>query len=238
MTAEWQSMTWPSEFAVRIVVQPSLGVAAARNRGVDEASGELILFTDDDCQVDNQWIVSHVRRLEREPRALVMGRVLNGLPQNPWSGTHQALHDVVVEWFNQPGSGPGFFTGNNFSLRRADWRTLGGMRADWKICGGEEREFVLRWAGQGGRVVIDPAAIVRHFHDLTAMRFLGQQFRYGRGAWLAHRGELQKRDLYRRILTSMPGVGGRARLAASQAAVAAGMMYEAAVGSKQKGVDL
>src|SRR2546422_968332 len=41
---------------VRYVRENAPGTARARNRGVVEATGELIAFTDDDCIVDSRWL--------------------------------------------------------------------------------------------------------------------------------------------------------------------------------------
>jgi hypothetical protein len=112
------------------------------------------------------------------------------------------------------------------------------MHREWQVCGGEEREFALRWSARGGRVVIEDSAVVRHYHALTARKFFGQQFRYGRGARFAGGPHARNTELYRQILFAAPDWGGRARLALSQAAVAAGWAYQAALGKKRKAVSL
>lgn len=221
-------------FGARSVFQQTAGVAAARNLGAREARAGFLLFTDDDCLADPSWARLMCARLQREPHALVIGKVVNGLPANPWAVASQQLHDVVVEWFNGQPDQPGFFTGNNFAIRKDDWLAMGGMAEAWRVCGGEEREFVQRWAERGGKVVQEWSAVVRHCHQLSGSRFINQQFRYGRGAWYSARGRVQRFELYRRILTAAPDWPGRARLAASQLAVASGWAYEAISTLKHK----
>jgi glycosyltransferase involved in cell wall biosynthesis len=41
---------------VRIVAEGTPGVSAARNRGVAESRGEFIAFTDDDVEVEPNWL--------------------------------------------------------------------------------------------------------------------------------------------------------------------------------------
>src|SRR5687767_12512112 len=44
-------------FRVRVIRNEStLGPAASRNRGVHASRGALLLFTDDDCVVDPEWV--------------------------------------------------------------------------------------------------------------------------------------------------------------------------------------
>ncbi len=40
---------------VRLISQANSGPAAARNHGAEEARGEIILFTDDDCVPTPNW---------------------------------------------------------------------------------------------------------------------------------------------------------------------------------------
>jgi glycosyltransferase involved in cell wall biosynthesis len=46
----------PEGLPVRGVVEPTPGLSHARNRGVREASGAVVLFTDDDVRVPTEWI--------------------------------------------------------------------------------------------------------------------------------------------------------------------------------------
>jgi glycosyltransferase involved in cell wall biosynthesis len=41
---------------LRTVVEMKPGIPAARNRGIHEATGDIILFTDDDCEADREWV--------------------------------------------------------------------------------------------------------------------------------------------------------------------------------------
>jgi Glycosyl transferase family 2 len=44
------------DYPVRYVLESSPGLARARNRGIVEARGEVVAFTDDDCVVDRHWL--------------------------------------------------------------------------------------------------------------------------------------------------------------------------------------
>ena len=50
-------------WAVRIIRQERKSAAAARNRGVREARGEIVVFTDADCTADEKWLEKLVRPL-------------------------------------------------------------------------------------------------------------------------------------------------------------------------------
>ncbi len=52
---------------------------------------------------------------------------------------------------------------------------------------GEDRDWCLRLAAAGRRLVFEPAARVWHHQDLSPGQFWRQQSRYGRGAFRFHR---------------------------------------------------
>ncbi len=58
---------------LRSVVETTPGIAAARNRGIRESAGEIILFTDDDCVADPLWVESLVKPFYRDPNIGVVG---------------------------------------------------------------------------------------------------------------------------------------------------------------------
>ena len=70
---------WSGRLDLRVIRQDNAGPAAARNRGVQEARGTFIAFTDDDCLPEPQWLDTLVRAARERPGALVGGTTLNGL---------------------------------------------------------------------------------------------------------------------------------------------------------------
>jgi glucosyl-dolichyl phosphate glucuronosyltransferase len=70
---------------VRCVVEPRAGLSHARNRGVAEARGRYLCWTDDDVRPDPHWLAAYAEAFERHPAAaLFAGRVLPELePPSP-----------------------------------------------------------------------------------------------------------------------------------------------------------
>ncbi|MHB1208792.1 MAG: glycosyltransferase family 2 protein [Acidimicrobiales bacterium] len=52
---------------LRVLREDRPGISAARNKGINESSGDLIAFTDDDVRVDRQWLRAIADRLALEP---------------------------------------------------------------------------------------------------------------------------------------------------------------------------
>ncbi len=65
------------EFDVELLVEDEVqGSYAARNRGIENAEGEILAFTDADCTSEPEWITEGVKTLEEENADLVGGRVV------------------------------------------------------------------------------------------------------------------------------------------------------------------
>jgi glycosyltransferase involved in cell wall biosynthesis len=58
---------------LRTVVETTPGIPAARNRGIQEASGDIILFTDDDCEADPRWVENMVNPFYYNPHIGAVG---------------------------------------------------------------------------------------------------------------------------------------------------------------------
>ncbi len=59
---------------VHYIRQANRGPAAARNRGIQKATGELIAFTDDDCVPPPAWLSRLADGFKRHPHAASMNR--------------------------------------------------------------------------------------------------------------------------------------------------------------------
>ena len=69
---------------VRLVRQPRPGISAARNAGVAASTGEIVVFTDDDVQVDPSWLRAIAARFALHPEEqVVTGLVLPAELETP-----------------------------------------------------------------------------------------------------------------------------------------------------------
>lgn len=169
---------------VACVRQENAGPAAARNRGAAASDASILAFTDDDCRPEPGWLDRLALTVEAEPSALVGGRTVNALPDNPWSEASQQLVAYLYEYYLPP-SGPrprAFLTSNNMAVAREPFVAAGGFSELFPDAAAEDREFCERWMAAGRDLRRVPEAVVRHHHPLDAISFLEQHFRYGRGA--------------------------------------------------------
>ena len=170
--------------AVKFLRQHHAGPAAARNKGATCASGEFLVFTDDDCQPDPHWLTAFAEGFMATPEHLIGGRTLNALPGNFYSAASHAIIEVVYEHFNAS-SDALFFASNNFAVAAEIFRRLGGFDEDFITS--EDREFCDRWTHRGYLMTYAREALVRHAHSLTLGTLWRQHFGYGRGAFRFHR---------------------------------------------------
>jgi GT2 family glycosyltransferase len=71
-SVEWvESMPW-----VRLLTERRPGVAAAKNRGLDAATGAIVAFTDDDVVVDSGWLTAFARRFYEHPEEVGVGGLI------------------------------------------------------------------------------------------------------------------------------------------------------------------
>nr|MDT0665241.1 glycosyltransferase family A protein [Micromonospora sp. DSM 115978] len=79
----------------RYVAEPRAGLSRARNRGLAEATGDVVAFTDDDVKVDSRWVDGLARGFGR--RADV-GCVTGLVVARELDGPLQAYFDAKVSW--------------------------------------------------------------------------------------------------------------------------------------------
>lgn len=163
--------------------QPQSGPARARNRGALLAATHRLAFLDDDCVPNPGWLRKLWEASERFPAAMVGGRTTNLLSTNPYASASQLLIDYLYDYYGHDGGRSGrFFTSNNLSLPRRQFLELGGFDERFLKAAGEDREFCARWRDEGHSMVLEPAAMVGHAHNLSLRGFWRQHFNYGQAA--------------------------------------------------------
>ncbi|HEY5144018.1 MAG TPA: glycosyltransferase [Solirubrobacteraceae bacterium] len=185
---------------LRYVLEPRPGLSRARNRGVQEAAGDLLVFTDDDVRIEPGWLGALLGGLTRAPTVgCVSGPVFAAELATPsqlyfesrvrWSELlTQRIYDLDANRRDDPMypySAGHFGTGANFAADRATWVALGGMDpllgTGTSTMGGEDLDFFLRVLLSGRALAIEPRAVVWHYHRRDADQLPRQMYGYGVG---------------------------------------------------------
>lgn len=223
---------------IMLIEQSNTGPAQARNHGALVAHGELLAFTDDDCLPSPDWLRQLNKQHRKTPGALLGGKTVNFLPENPYSATSQMIIDIAYEHYNNSPRGCEFFASNNMAIPRADFMKIGGFHP--RLRTSEDREICDRWLATGRSMEYVESAVIEHSHFLTFYTFLWQHFRYGKGALNFYRCAMRQRrlrhgpnlDLQRKLLAAafkrssgISSLGKTALLCLSQMASLAGYLY-------------
>jgi GT2 family glycosyltransferase len=173
---------WTSKFELKLIRQNNTGPGGARNRGVAEARGEFLAFTDDDCLPTPTWLEKLVAALRANPQAMIGGSTFNGLKNDLFAETSQLILEMVYEHFNRDPANAYFFASNNMAMRRDNFLEIGSFDPSFRVAS-EDREFCDRWRMRGRSLVWERDALIEHRHAQTLADFCRLHFRYGRGAF-------------------------------------------------------
>jgi glycosyltransferase involved in cell wall biosynthesis len=197
--AALQAQSWPAEDFEIIVVdngstddleavrrlfprarwlqEPAPGSYAARNRGLRQAAGEIIAFTDSDCLPDADWLRQGVAALAAGGATVVGGEVPWLDPAGRALNAYEILETIM---FGLPSirdliEQRGFAITANLFTSRAVFGRVGEFDAGLLSAG--DREWVLRAVAKGEVLRYAAGAIVRHPRRSTREEFFRKQRR-------------------------------------------------------------
>ena len=154
-------------YTLTLLQQANRGPAAARNAGLRQAGGDIVIFVDDDCIPTPSLLAEHVASHEVEGLA-VIGRI-TWRPDLPITPFMRYIEADMFAYFNitVPFDAPFacFYTGNA-SVHRGSALAVGGFDEDFPRAMHEDIDFAYRLRRQGVRIVFNPHALV--LHDRTA----------------------------------------------------------------------
>jgi glycosyltransferase involved in cell wall biosynthesis len=171
-----------SALPMRYVYEGAAGSSHARNRAVEEARGDFILFIDDDAVAEPDWATEMLAEIERRQLDVACGLVLPRWSREPplWLGpslyVRLAVHDPALAVASPSGSETihNFFSAN-VGFRRRTFARFGNFREDLGVVednpmSGEDTELFARIIARGGAVGFAPRARVHHMISPDRMR--------------------------------------------------------------------
>lgn len=163
--------------ADQVLVIPHSGPAAARNAGLEVARGEIVLFTDADCQPSTTWLermvapfadatVAGVKGVYRTRQRAVVARLV----QLEYEYRYERM--ARVETID-------FVDAYSAAYRRHLITGAGGFDPAFPVPSAEDVDLSFRLARNGHRLIFVPQAWVWHRHPNQLRTYLARKARYG-----------------------------------------------------------
>ena len=180
---------------VKIFTQPNQGPAAARNKGVSESKGEIIVFTDSDCIPEKNWLEEMLKPFND---AEVVG--VQGAYKTRQKEVVARFAQIEIEeryWKMSRNERVDFIGSYSAAYRKKEFEEHGGFDTRFPIASGEDADLSYTMSNAGHKLVFNPNAIVYHQHPQTLKKYFRQKF--GRAYW---RNLLYKKNMGKMIKDS------------------------------------
>jgi len=216
-------LAFPDVVGLRYASEPRAGLSHARNLGAAVARGEIVAFTDDDVEIDTDWLACLVAGFDAPDVACVTGLILpleletgaqrlleefggyaKGFQRRTWDCGEHRLETPLY-----PYTVGAFGSGANAAFRKTALAELGGfdgaLGAGTRARGGEDIDIYVRCVQGGYRITYEPGAIVRHAHlrDMAQVRQKVRDYGVGLGAMLT-KHLVRDRSSAAALLTRVP----------------------------------
>ncbi|MFZ1107933.1 MAG: glycosyltransferase [Rhodomicrobium sp.] len=175
--------------ALHYVLEPRIGLGAARDRGWREARGAIIAFTDDDCYPSAGYVDDYVEAFRRGPDAGYMGGRILLWDEDDVRLTvdYREIAEEIAPYCFLPA---GVLQGANLAFRRETLEKIGGVDPELGAgtpfpCEDIDLVAAAAWAGFKGK--FDPSPLVYHHHGRKACDYdrIMRSYDKGRGAYYA-----------------------------------------------------
>ena len=162
---------------VRNIVQRNMGLSRARNVGLEAARGEIVVYTDSDCEADEDWLYYLALAFQRGGYVGMGGPnlipdeeswVADCVGLSPGGPTHVMLNDREAE--HVPGC--------NMAFLKWALQSVNGFDPQFRKAG-DDVDVIWRLQDRGYSIGFAPAAQVWHYRRNTVEAYLKQQRGYG-----------------------------------------------------------
>ena len=174
-----------AEYDVLLINQENRGLSAARNRGLEAATGEIVAYIDDDARPDPHWLRYLAATMVDGGFAAAGGPniappgdgwIADCVANAPGGPVQVLLTDRIAE--HVPGC--------NMAFRRDRLAAIGGFDPVFRAAG-DDVDACWRIQAAGGVIGFSPAAVVWHHRRNSVRTYWKQQQGYGRAEALLER---------------------------------------------------
>lgn len=167
-----------STFDIRLISTANMGLSSARNTGLQEATGEIIAYIDDDATPDRHWLKYLASSFETGLYGAVggpniapgdEGLVANAVENSPGGPIHVLISDRIAE----------HIPGCNMAFRKDALASIGGFDTRFRTAG-DDVDACWRILDAGFVIGFNAAAVVTHHRRKTLRAYWRQQWGYGR----------------------------------------------------------
>src|SRR5215218_1272602 len=173
------------DYGFRSITTSNLGLSNARNTGMENATGEIVAYLDDDARPDPHWLTYLATTFLSTEHAGVGGPNLTPpgdgpialcVGKAPGNPVHVLLSDQEAE--HVPGC--------NMAFRKARLQAIGGFDPQFRVAG-DDVDVCWRLQQRGWTLGFSPAAAVWHHRRNSIRAYWKQQRGYGRAEALLER---------------------------------------------------
>lgn len=168
-----------ADLICRLVRTPGLERSAARNRGAAAATGNLLVFVDDDITVEPDFLATHLRAHGEWSDALAVGviRLPEAAMSKPFARFRQKLEQQEAPRARGITPMRNFCAAANMSIPRDLFRELGGF--DSSLASGEDQDLALRHSARAGQIAFLPEAVAIHNDNALEIRSYCRRAEWG-----------------------------------------------------------
>jgi GT2 family glycosyltransferase len=183
-----QKFSASASFDVRYLFEHRTGLSHARNRGIAEASGSIIAFTDDDCLVEHQWVSRILNEFSADRSLAVLGgRVEPGNANGQTGGTRTFSDRIIITSFSDLFR---YMIGCNMAFSRKVFDVIGGfdplLGKGTPLGSAEDLDLLYRALKTQQTIVYVPEAVVFHAHgriSTSSIQQVNDEYAKGRGGF-------------------------------------------------------
>ncbi|MGC2450128.1 MAG: glycosyltransferase family 2 protein [Candidatus Sulfotelmatobacter sp.] len=179
-TAPESIRQWQGTYPLSIIRQSNAGIASARNRGVQESKGQILLFTDADCRFEPDCLLKLAETIAAFPEHGSFQLHLTG-DSSTLLGRAELLRLIAIqEQTLQPDGRIRFLNTSGFAIRRSH-KSVDTGPFDITAIRGEDTLLLATLMQQGELPLFVRNAKVRHSVSLSILECVRKDLRSG---WL------------------------------------------------------